>query len=244
MDPDRRRLLQVTGTLGSGLLLGAAPLLARAEDENKEAEAGVSAVEDLMREHGILRRVLNLYAEVTARLGGKSAAVDPAALTEAATLFREFGEDYHERQLEEEHVFPEVRKQGAPAAALVGVLETQHRRGREITDYVLEAAGRGIPSADAAPLAEALRALDRMYRAHAAREDTVIFPAWKKGLSPARLDELAELFEDIEHRQFGQDGFDAALERVEAAEQALGLADLAWFTAPAPRRTPTPPPGK
>ena len=38
---------------------------------------------------------------------------DPAALRQTAQLFRTFGEDYHERMLEEEHIFPLIRKQGS-----------------------------------------------------------------------------------------------------------------------------------
>jgi hypothetical protein len=53
----------------------------------------------------------------------------------------------------------------------------------------------------------------------------------------ARLDELAEKFEEIEHQQFGKDGFDDALERIARIEQALGLADLRTYTASSPPRT-------
>jgi hypothetical protein len=71
----------------------------------------------------------------------------------------------------------------------------------------------------------------RMYQAHSAWEDTIIFPAWKKTQSKARLDELAEKFEEIEHQQFGKDGFDDAVERIARIEQTLGLADLGTYTA-------------
>jgi hemerythrin-like domain-containing protein len=69
-------------------------------------------------------------------------------------LFRSFGEDYHEKKLEEAHIFPAVRKAGGPAAAYLDVLITQHNRGREITDYILAVTGKGaVGSGDAEPLA-------------------------------------------------------------------------------------------
>jgi hypothetical protein len=37
------------------------------------------------------------------------ASVPPDALQKAATLIRGFGEDYHEKQLEEAHMFPTLR---------------------------------------------------------------------------------------------------------------------------------------
>jgi len=72
-----------------------------------------------------------------------------------------------------------------------------------------------------------------MYEMHAAIEDTVVFPGWKKLLSPKQLDEAGELFEDIEQDTLGKDGFDDAVDRVAEIERGLGL-DLASLTAPAP----------
>ena len=76
--------------------------------------------------------------------------------------------------------------------------------------------------------------LVRMYRAHAAREDTIIFPAWKQTLTAKQLDELNDKFEEIEHQQFGGDGFEDAVRQIGDIEGNLGLADLAQFTAPTP----------
>jgi hemerythrin-like domain-containing protein len=80
----------------------------------------------------------------------------------------------------------------------------------------------------------ALESLVRMYEHHAAIEDTVVFPAWKQTLNSEQLDEMNEKFEEIEHAQFGKDGFDDALKQISEIEQSLGLGDLAQFTAPAP----------
>ena len=207
---------------------------ARAKKEEKE----VGAVEDLMREHGVIRRALLVYRESAARLRSNPASVDPQALYQTATLFRAFGEDYHERKLEEAHIFPAVRKAGGPAAPYVDVLIAQHNRGREITDYILAVTGKGtIEAGDAEPLAGVFDSLDLMYANHAAREDTIVFPAWKDALSARQLDEMGDKFEDIEHRQFGKDGFEDAVAQIGRIEQALGFADLAQFTAPPPPKS-------
>src|SRR5881227_3469403 len=73
-----------------------------------------------------------------------------------------------------------------------------------------------------------------MYQNHAAREDTIIFPAWKKNFSDKQLDEISDQFEDIEHKMFGKDGFEDAEKKISSIEEALGFADLAQFTPPAP----------
>ena len=70
-----------------------------------------------------------------------------------------------------------------------------------------------------------------MYRPHAAREDTVLFPALRKILSAKQLDALGDKFEDEENRRFGADGFGKIVEQVAAIERQLGIYDLAQFTA-------------
>jgi len=224
--------------LTRSLLLGvaaAAPGIARSSPApKKNDEPEVTATEDLMREHGILRRTLLVYRETAARLRRGGRSVDPAALRDAALLFRTFGEEYHEKLLEEQNIFPVVRKRGGEAAALVDVLIAQHQRGREITEFVLAKARSGKIGAAAAGLAATLEAFDRMYENHAAREDTVVFPAWKTAFNDKQLDEKADEFEDIEKKMFGKDGFEDAEKKISRIEGLLGLSDLAQFTAPAP----------
>jgi hemerythrin-like domain-containing protein len=115
------------------------------------------------------------------------------------------------------------------------VLIAQHNRGREITDYILGVAGKGvIGTGDAEPLARVLETFVLMYQNHAAREDTVLFPAWKEALSERQLHEMGDKFEDIERRTFGKDGFEDAVKQITEIELTLGFADLAQFTAPPP----------
>lgn len=230
---DRRRALAAVAGFGvaSGLLLtgcSAKPAERKGEDEDK-----VTANEDLMREHGVLRRILVVFRESAPLVVAAPATFDAGALSSATALFRKFGERYHEQLLEEQHIFPIIRKAGD--GALVDTLVAQHARGRDITGYILDRTRAGkIATGDGAALSKALTAFARMYEAHAAREDTVIFPAFKKAVGAKGYDELGEQFEEIERKEFGGDGFDMALDQVTAIEGRLGLADLARFTAPPP----------
>jgi hemerythrin-like domain-containing protein len=102
------------------------------------AEPEVTATEDLMREHGILRRALLVYQETATRLtSGVSVPAPP--LQKTAKLFRAFGEEYHEKKLEEVYIFPAVKKSGGEAGNYADVLIAQHQRGREITDFIISA---------------------------------------------------------------------------------------------------------
>jgi hemerythrin-like domain-containing protein len=218
----------------AGLTLGAALVLPGCSKGGGGGE-DVSATEDLMREHGVLRRILVVYREIVPTLRTAPASFDAAALGQAAGLFKTFGEDYHEKKLEEAHIFPAVEKVGGEAGGLVATLKAQHDRGREITAYIAARCASGkVSAADAEPLAKSLGDFARMYEAHTAYEDTIVFQAWKKSLSKAQLDEAGDQFEDIEKAQFKGDGFDMAVDQIAHIEQRLGLHDLGRFTAPAP----------
>src|SRR4051794_36750066 len=141
----RREFMRASAFVGAGLVLtgcaggkisgpGAQTKTEPSAKPDKEEEGGeVTATEDLMREHGVLRRALLVYAETAPKLRGTASAVAPDALQKTARLFRAFGEDYHEKKLEETYIFPAVKQAGGPAATLPDVLVAQHQRGREIT---------------------------------------------------------------------------------------------------------------
>ncbi len=243
----RRSFLVSTTAGGTALLIGcrrdeadgdpgkrapSASESARKNDGSSEKEHEVTATEDLMRDHGVIRRAIVIYREAAVRLRAKSAEVPAAALQKTAQLLRKFAGDYHEKKLEETHVFPALKRAGGPAAAYLDVLVAQHDRAREINDYIA-AAGAKITAANTEAVARALESFARMYEEHAAIEDTVLFPAWKKSMSAKQLDEMGELFEDIEHKTLGKSGFDDAVDEIAAIERAFRL-DLAWFTAPPP----------
>src|SRR5690242_577123 len=98
-NPCRRRVV-TAGIASAGLLLsaqgfGAAAAAEKGKKRGKENEVG--AIEDLMREHGVLRRALLVYIETVPRLRANPAGLDVQAIDRTAKLFRSFGEDYHER---------------------------------------------------------------------------------------------------------------------------------------------------
>ena len=161
-DNARRRLVIAAG---AGLVLeGTSHQIVRAAEkgvEDKEKEAG--AVEDLMREHGVIRRAILVYRAMATKLRARPASVDPGLLRRTAMMFRTFGEDYHEKKLEETHIFPAIEKSGGPAAAYVDVLIAQHQRGREVTDYILAVAGKGTIATDGAETSGACLGQCRTY---------------------------------------------------------------------------------
>lgn len=65
-DDNRRQFLRASAIAGAGLALAACRGKAEEKNESEEDKGGkVTATEDLMREHGVLRRALLVYAEIT-----------------------------------------------------------------------------------------------------------------------------------------------------------------------------------
>ena len=115
---------------------------------------------------------------------------------------------------------------------LVQVLRAQHQAGRRVTGITLRLATlRGLKNPDGrARLADSMRQFIRMYNPHEAREETVLFPAFRKLVSAHEYDALGEAFEKKEHELFGEDGFEKMADEVSGIEKQLGIYDLAQFT--------------
>ncbi len=230
VDSVRRHLLCKAPLYGAAFIAGAGlPILA---EQGKPKAGGkyeeeVSTNEDLMREHGILKRVLLAYDEVIRRIHSNQ-DFPPQSVIGSANIVRKFIEGYHEK-LEENYLFPRFRKAGK-LVELVNVLYIQHQAGRRVTDRIL-ASVRSLKSKDDRNrLAADLHAFVRMYAPHEAREDTVLFPELHKIVSSPEYDSLGEQFEKIERQTFGGDGFDIYVNQVAAVEKQLGIYDLAQFT--------------
>jgi hemerythrin-like domain-containing protein len=214
--------------IAGGLIVPSAFAAAREKGQRSEKQPEVTPPEDLMREHGVLDRLLLVY-EAGLRKFDANEDFDPAVITGAAQIVRDFIENYHE-QSEEEAVFPRFRKAGK-MVPLVDTLLAQHKAGRRVTERVLQyAPGSRRDGEDRRQLVPAIRSFIAMYRPHAAREDTDLFPLLKELVSPHEYDAMAEDFERKEHKLFGGDGFEMMVRRVAGLEQSIGINDLTQFT--------------
>jgi hemerythrin-like domain-containing protein len=226
-----RRVFLRSGIIVSSAALAGVRLLHGAEKEKQgeEKEIPVGPPEDLMREHGVLKRVLLIYGEALRRLNAKQ-DFPPDALADATRIIRSFVEDYHEK-LEEDFLFPRFEKANQ-LVDLVKVLRIQHQAGRSVTDVTLRFANLQSLKNDAerAQLIASMQQFIRMYNPHEAREDTILFPAFRKIVSPHEFDSLGEDFEKKEDELFGEDGFEKVVDKVAGIEKRFGIYDLAQFT--------------
>ena len=162
----RRRFLKAGGIFIAASGISAAANLFGKEEEKKENE--VSPPEDLMREHGVLKRILLIYGEAIRRIEGQE-DLPPEPLADSAKIIRDFVEDYHEK-LEEDFLFPRFKKANK-LIDLVNVLLQQHQAGRRLTDITMHLATNQAlkNAADRRKLVDSMRQFIRMYNPHEAR---------------------------------------------------------------------------
>ena len=221
---DRRGFIAATG------LVAAAPMLALGQaDEKMNPDEGVTAPEDLMKEHGVLNRCLLIYEEGMRRLQRRE-DVNPEVFNRTAQLIRTFVEEYHEKN-EEKYIFPEFER-AKKLVDLVETLKTQHRAGRDVTARILALSqpDKFRVKATRDQLVKDCASFIRMYRPHESREDTVLFPALRTILKPRQVEALGDRMEEDEHKVLGDEGFEKSVDQVATIEKQLGIYDLTQFT--------------
>jgi len=221
----RRDFLVVTGAAGAGLLLAGCS----GEEKKKGAADLVSASERLMRQHGVLSRLLMILEESLRRVDAHM-ELPPEVIPGVVEIVRNFFQKHHEKQ-EEEEIFPLLAKDDK-LVGLIAVLKAQHQAGREITARILEYASTAALKEleTRRKLNSEVRQLVRMYRAHSNREDTVLFPALDSALTAAQYRALSAGMTQKQQQALGDGAFEKTVGRVIALEKLVAMDDLAGFS--------------
>src|SRR2546426_10284587 len=112
MESQTRRTFLITASAGAVALAASCVrpgIRSRAGMEEKDEEE-VAPAEGLMREHGVLNRILLIYEEVGHRIRARK-SFPQDILTSSAGIVQRFIEGYREK-LEEDHLFPRFEKAG------------------------------------------------------------------------------------------------------------------------------------
>lgn len=224
---NRRTLLAATfATVATPLALSAGRLAAQ---KALDPDAGVTAPEDLMKEHGVLNRCLLLYEEGMRRVQANQ-PVSADVFGQTARMIQKFVEQYHEKN-EEQYIFP-VFEKANKLMDLVNTLKAQHVAGRKVTETILSLSQPTAfaVAANRTRLVAECHSFIRMYRPHESREDTVLFPALRTLLTPQQVEALGDRMEQDEHKVLGDEGFERSVDQVTALEKQLGIYELAQFT--------------
>jgi hemerythrin-like domain-containing protein len=75
-----------------------------------------------------------------------------------------------------------------------------------------------------------IQAFIAMYRPHAAREETDLFPTLRQLVTSDEYEGIADEMEKRERQAFGADGFEKIAKKVAEIETVIGIHDLDVFT--------------
>ncbi|HTX43915.1 MAG TPA: hemerythrin domain-containing protein, partial [Methanocella sp.] len=207
------------GIAGLILQVGAhQPLKARGEElEEKES----SPMEDLMKEHGAIERILLIYQRMIEKaITGQE--VDVSVINRASKMVDEYVSKHHEQD-EEKYVFPKFREANY-IVDLVDTLEHQHNVSRRLNQQVMELSAKGaeITQDEAVRLLDLCGMFINMYLPHISRENTIVFPTFFDIVSPEYVEDMKEKMEDREEKILGETGFRGFVGRVAALEKEVG----------------------
>lgn len=128
---DRRRLLGSSALAAGSFLLTACgngdDAAGSSPPAQRDAPATLPPSEDLMRDHGLLKRLLLVYKEAIGRIDAEE-HIPPQPIHEAGQIMRSVIHDHHER-LEEQHVFPQLAHRGPLGASASSSPSTQPADG-------------------------------------------------------------------------------------------------------------------
>jgi hemerythrin-like domain-containing protein len=189
----------------------------------------ITPTEILSREHAIIERVMIVMESMVARMIDNP-GIDVYPINHAAITINEFGAKHHMVD-EEKFLFPKFREAGV-AIPLVDTLQAQHDRGRLLIGRIIDLT-REQHIADvnqAAEVADLCMSFLIMYRAHAAWEETVAFPALYDVVDRNYVDNIGRQMRDEEQGLMSDVGLHKLMDNLAKLEQEAGTADLSRFT--------------
>ncbi len=192
-------------------------------------EKAATPIENLMKEHGVLMRILAIYDKVTGdAASGK--ALNTSAIHRTAEISRSYIQKHHDA-CEERYIFPRFREANY-IVEVVTELHNQHVAAMEITDRILaltSAEGRRGGSSSQ-KLGDLCTMLVRMYRPHMSWEQTIVFPAFYDITTIEYIEHIRQEMEAEERQILGTTGFRGLVGRLSEVEKEVGTHDLHSYT--------------
>jgi hemerythrin-like domain-containing protein len=179
----------------------------------------MSANEDLMMEHGLLSRLLLILDDLTKKIN-LDITINTQLIKITLMIIRKFFQDHHEKT-EEKYIFPRLINTVHNDDVLE--LINQHKVARCLVDSIILDLDDNV---DIRLISQKLRELIDMYKIHEARENSVIFNAFRKSISSQEYDQLEKIMDDEEEELLGENAYERVLNLVIMIEKKLNIHDL------------------
>jgi hemerythrin-like domain-containing protein len=188
----------------------------------------MSPTEELAVEHGQLTRIL-LAMDNMLRGSASVPKANLGPINQACKMIRQSVVDHH-MKIEEEHVYP--RFEDTDLADCASTLKTQHIEARKLLAH-MESLAKSGTLRDRSEMEELKRTFNDfkdMITAHAAFEETVLFPSMEGTWSQKDLDNLREIQEEDEKKLMGDDAAKKTFEMITSLESSYGVTGLRDYT--------------
>lgn len=192
-------------------------------------EKVATPIENLMKEHGIIMRILAIYDRVVSdEASGK--ALNVSAINRTTIICRDYIGKHHDA-CEERYIFPRFREANY-IVEIINELHNQHVAALLITKQMslLSSAGGSLDKNSTRKLTDYCTAISRMYRPHMAWEQTIVFPTFYDIVSMEYVRDIQKEMEAEEQQILGDTGFRGLVGRLSEIEKEVGTYDLRNYT--------------
>lgn len=193
----------------------------------------MSPTGELAVEHGQLTRIL-LAVDHLLRFDGNVSKANLGPISQACKMIRLSVVD-HQMKIEEEHIYPQF--DGTELADCAKILKAQHDDARKLLARMesLSRPGAGSSRAGKDDLKQAFNDFKDVITAHAAFEETVLFPVMEGTWSQKDLKKLRETQEEDEKKLMGDDAAEKTFEMLTSLEASCGITGLRDYNKPTDR---------
>ena len=189
----------------------------------------VSAPEALSREHALLTRLL-IAVDNVVNNAVEDRNMDLTPINNASNVIRRVVADHH-MAFEEQNIYPRM-EQIDYLSSMIETMEGQHDDARVINKMVLDMTrgGKIRGKTEMDELVLLTKSFKDMITAHAAWEETIIFPAMYDLLPERDMSDINKKFMGSGRKLLGGEGPVKLYRTLDDIEKAAGTHDLSSFT--------------
>lgn len=194
----------------------------------EDGKEKISATQELATEHAMLDRIM-LAMNHKLKMAGTGGKADLRPINIACGMIKQVV-DQHHMVIEEEQIYP--RFEDGELADFVKVLKNQHIEMRKMVSRMenLSKTGAVRDRSEMEELNRLFMDFHDMVMAHAAWEETVLFPVMEGTWSDDELTDLKDLQEDHEEKLLGKNATEKTYGMLMDLEKSVGITSVNDFT--------------
>lgn len=196
------------------------------ETEVGEGVKQISVPEELSREHAMTDRILMAIENVLVT-GQGNPDMDLTPINRAARLINESLIEHH-AEFEEKYLYPKLEGR---MSRFIDVLKTQHNQIKQANTLIMDLSGKDRLDNDMErdEMLLLCKGMKDLITAHAAWEETVLFPAVYEYLSDRDIRQLNDQMRMMEKEEEKKGGIERQFKELLDIESMAGTDDLSSF---------------